>query len=125
MVGISFGGMVLNSVIRNNEIDGMPSYTYPANFNVEDEPQSVRHGTLAAMSGGNLSPNGSQVGVSAYNSVTGNTADYNISFHVKASTSFSGIPTYEANNDPEQVCNECDGVYTDGSYTFLSTDPNP
>jgi thrombospondin type 3 repeat protein len=119
-VGMSFGGFALNSEMRNNVIKGTQTYTYGPDMNVRDAaPQSLRHTSIGESSGGPLTGPG-QMGLSAYNSVTGNTASHDISFNVRHGTPYTGIPAYQANNTSSGG-----QVYTDGSYLFLPSDPNP
>jgi Thrombospondin type 3 repeat len=117
-VGLSFGGFALNCEMRNNVISGTQTYIYGPEMDVRDAPQSLRHTSIGESSGGPLTGS-SQMGLSAYNSVTGNSGSHDISFNVRHSTPYTGIPTYQANNTSSGG-----QVYTDGSYLFLLSDPN-
>ncbi len=61
------------------------------------------------------------VGVASYDSVVGNNVSWDISFHTRDSTTYRGIPAYASGNT------STNGVadYNDGTYVFLTSDPNP
>jgi hypothetical protein len=96
-----------------------PFCVYGPDMNVRDAPQSLRVTSIGEAKGGPLTGPG-QMGLSAYNSVTGNSGSHDISFNVRHGTPYTGIPTYQANNTSSGG-----QVYTDGSYLFLASDPNP
>ena len=119
-VGLSFGGFALNCEMRNNVISGTQTYIYGPEMNVRDAPQSLRHTSIGEAKGGPLTGPG-QMGLSAYNSVTGNSGSHDISFNVRHSTPYTSIPTYQANNTSSGG-----QVYMDvSSYLPLPSDPNP
>ena len=61
------------------------------------------------------------MGVASYDSVVGNNVSWDISFHTRDSTTYRDIPAYTSGNT------STNGVadYNDGTYTFLTSDPNP
>src|SRR5829696_7921988 len=126
-VGIDFGGPVYRSRIANNTITGTPSYRYDQDdSNLQVTPdgltalQSLRVTTLADMPAGAMTPR-PHVGVASYNSVVGNNVSWSVSFHTRHSTTYRGIAAYHSGNT------STNGVadYNDGSYVFLTSDPNP
>jgi hypothetical protein len=120
-VGMSFGGFALNCEMRNNVISGTQTYIYGPEMNVRDAaPQSLRHTSIKKTKSSPLTGPG-QMGLSAYNSVTGNSGTHDISFNVRHSTPYTSIPTYQANNTSSGG-----QVYMDvSSYLPLPSDPNP
>src|SRR5215203_362069 len=124
--GIDFHGPVYRSRMANNTITGKPSYSYPRSANVRltpdglSAPQSARVTTLADGEAGAMTPR-PHVGVASYNSVVGNNVSWDLSFNTAMSTTYRGIPAYaSANTSANGVAN-----YNDGSYVFLTSDPNP
>jgi hypothetical protein len=124
-VGIDFHGPVYRSRMVNNILTGMQSYQYGPDNHLRVTPdgvapQSVRITTLADMLPGTMTPR-PHVGVASYNTVVGNNAMWDISFHTRDSTTYRGIPAYASGNT------STNGVadYNDGTYVFLPSDPNP
>jgi hypothetical protein len=124
--GIDFSGPVYRSRIANNTITGKPSYQYGADNHLRvtpdglSAPQSIRVSTFADMPAGAMTPR-PHVGMASYNSVVGNNVSWDISFHTRDSTTYRGIPAYGSGNT------STNGVadYNDGTYVFLTSDPNP
>jgi hypothetical protein len=123
--GIDFSGPVYRSRIANNTITGTPSYRYGPDNHLRvtpdglSAPQSIRVSTFADMPAGAMTPR-PHVGVASYNSVVGNNVSWDISFHTRDSTTYRGIPAYHFGNT------STNGVadYNDGTYVFLTSDPN-
>jgi hypothetical protein len=123
--GIDFSGPVYRSRIANNTITGTPSYRYGPDNHLRvtpdglSAPQSIRVSTFADMPAGAMTPR-PHVGVASYNSVVGNNVSWDISFHTRDSTTYRGIPAYRSGNT------STNGVadYNDGTYVFLTSDPN-
>jgi hypothetical protein len=67
------------------------------------------------------------VGVASYNSVVGNKVSWDISFNTVESTTYRGIPAYIPPDTSTLRNTSTNGVanYNDGSYDFLTDDPNP
>jgi len=124
--GIDFSGPVYRSRIANNTITGKPSYQYGPDNHLRvtpdglSAPQSIRVSTFADMPAGAMTPR-PHVGMASYNSVVGNNVSWDISFHTRDSTTYRGIPAYASGNT------STNGVadYNDGTYVFLTSDPNP
>jgi hypothetical protein len=124
--GIDFSGPVYRSRIANNTITGKPSYQYGPDNHLRvtpdglSAPQSIRVSTFADMPAGAMTPR-PHVGMASYNSVVGNNVSWDISFHTRDSTTYRGIPAYGSGNT------STNGVadYNDGTYVFLTSDPNP
>jgi hypothetical protein len=124
--GIDFSGPVYRSRIANNTITGKPSYQYSPDNHLRvtpdglSAPQSIRVSTFADMPAGAMTPR-PHVGMASYNSVVGNNVSWDISFHTRDSTTYRGIPAYGSGNT------STNGVadYNDGTYVFLTSDPNP
>ncbi len=124
-VGIDFHGPVYRSRLTNNTVTGTQSYQYGSDNNLRVTPngvapQSIRVTTLADIPTGTMTPR-PHVGVASYNSVVGNNVMWDISFHTRDSTTYRGIPAYASGNT------STNGVadYKDGTYVFLTSDPNP
>ncbi len=125
-VGIDFKGAVYRSRMANNIITGTPSYRYPLSANLRrtpdglSAPQSLNVATRADGRAGAMTPP-PHVGVASYNSVVGNKVSWDISFNTTQSTTYRAIPAYaSANTSTNGVAD-----YNDGSYFFLTEDPNP
>ena len=123
--GIDFHGPVYSSRMANNIITGTPSYRYPLSANLRltpdglSAPQSLNVATRAEGRAGAMTPP-PHVGVASYNSVVGNKVSWDISFSAQSKT-YRGIPAYHsANTSTNGVAD-----YNDGSYVFLTEDPNP
>lgn len=133
-VGMSFGAFTFNSTMRNNDVVGTPRVFYMPSFNLRSDPscgcnkaapQAIRHSSRASMEGGPLTPStkGSMVGISAYNSVTFNRADADISWNYINAEPSNLVPTFRG--DVNQInAGESGQIYDDGSYNFLAVDPN-
>jgi hypothetical protein len=124
-VGVDFHGPVYSSRLINNTFTGTQTYRYGSDNHLRVTPdgvapQSVRITTLADMLPGTMTPR-PHVGVASYNTVVGNNVKWDISFHTRDSTTYEGIPAYaSANTSTNGVAD-----YNDGSYVFLTSDPNP
>jgi hypothetical protein len=124
-VGVDFHGPVYRSRLMNNLFTGTQVYKYGSDNHLRVTPdgvapQSIRVTTLANMLPGTMTPH-PHVGVASYNSVVGNKVMWDISFHTRDSTTYRDIPAYVFGNT------STNGVadYNDGSYVFLTSDPNP
>ena len=130
-VGIDFKGAVYRSRMANNIITGTPSYRYPLSANLRrtpdglSAPQSLNVATRAEGRAGAMTPP-PHVGVASYNSVVGNKVSWDISFSAQ-STTYRGIPAYIPPDTSTLRNTSTNGVanYNDGSYFFLTEDPNP
>jgi hypothetical protein len=123
-VGVDFHGPVYRSRLMNNLFTGTQVYKYGSDNHLRVTPdgvapQSIRVTTLANMLPGTMTPH-PHVGVASYNSVVGNKVMWDISFHTRDSTTYRDIPAYVFGNT------STNGVadYNDGSYVFLTSDPN-
>jgi hypothetical protein len=131
-VGIDFKGAVYRSRMANNIITGTPSYRYPLSANLRltpdglSAPQSLNVATRADGRAGAMTPP-PHVGVASYNSVVGNKVSWDISFNTVESTTYRGIPAYIPPDTSTLRNTSTNGVanYNDGSYDFLTDDPNP
>jgi hypothetical protein len=76
--------------------------------------------SLADMTVGAMTPR-PHVGIASYNSVVNNQVGWDISFHIRDTETWRGIPAYaSANTSTNGVAD-----YNDGTYVFLAGDPNP
>jgi hypothetical protein len=124
-VGIDFHGPVYCSRLMNNTVTGTQSYQYGSDNHLRVtsdrvSPQSSRVTTLADMPVGAMTPR-PHVGLASYNSVVNNQVGWDVSFHTRDMETWRGIPAYaSANTSANGVAD-----YNDGSYVFLTSDPNP
>jgi hypothetical protein len=138
-VGMDFHGPVYRSRMVNNIVTGKPDRVP---FGPDDNArltgtcsdtdgdgvddlceyayQSIRVTSLADIGPGAMTPR-PHVGIASYNSVVNNKVGWDISFHTRDTETWRGIPAYASGNT------STNGVadYNDGTYVFLSSDPNP
>jgi len=138
-VGMDFHGPVYRSRMLNNIVTGTPDRVP---FGPDDNArltgtcsdtdgdgvddlceyayQSIRVTSLADIGPGAMTPR-PHVGIASYNSVVNNKVGWDISFHTRDTETWRGIPAYASGNT------STNGVadYNDGTYVFLTSDPNP
>ena len=132
LVGIDFHGPIYRSRMANNTITGTPHRVpYGPDDNArltglcssslcEYALQSIRVTSLADIPAGAMTPR-PHVGIASYDSVVNNRVGWDISFHTRDTETWRGIPAYASGNT------STGGVadYNDGTYVFLTSDPNP
>jgi hypothetical protein len=139
LVGMDFHGPVYRSRMVNNEVTGTPrQLPYGPDDNsrltggcsdtngdgvkdlCEYAYQSIRVTSLADIGPGAMTPR-PHVGIASYDSVVNNQVSWDISFHTRDTETWRGIPAYASANTFTNVGPQ---LYNDGTYFFLSSDPN-
>jgi hypothetical protein len=139
LVGMDFHGPVYQSRMVGNLVTGTPRQVpYGPDDNarltggcsdtngdgVEDlceyALQSIRVTSLADIGPGAMTPR-PHVGIASYDSVVNNQVGWDISFHTRDTERWRGIPAYASGNTFTNVGAQ---LYNDGTYFFLSSDPN-
>lgn len=121
----AFGGTVVRSTLKGNASVGLCEYVYPSYFHLRKNangnsvPQAMR---IAGWNGskGGLTPNNTRVIINAYNSVTDNTTEGDISHHLVGLCCEWAVPSYQSGNVTTQG-----QVYNDGNYHLLLSARDP
>jgi len=138
LVGLDFHGPVYRSRMVGNIVTGKPD---PLPYGPDDNArltggcsdtngdgkpdceyalQSIRVTSLTDIGPGAMTLRPHQ-GIASYDSVVNNRVGWDVSFHTRDKEPWRGIPAYASGNT------STNGVadYNDGTYDFLSSDPNP
>jgi hypothetical protein len=132
LVGMDFHGPIYSSRMVNNTVTGTPDRVpYGPDDNArltggcsggicEYALQSIRVTSLTDSAGGAMTPR-THVHIASYNTVVNNQVGWDIGFQTRDTETWRGIPAYASANT------SFNGVadYSDGTYVFLASDPNP